>query len=128
MGRHCTIAWGVPDVTVESLLARASEGIQAGRSFGPVIECGDCVVIPVAFTAGGGGGGDGPAEGGASTGGGFGMASFPLGVYVVKDGEARWVPALDATRVALGALALVRAVVRARARRRSARGAGRSAA
>jgi uncharacterized spore protein YtfJ len=111
-------------MSVESLLAKANAGIHAGRSFGPVIEAEGCTVIPVAFTAGGGGGGDAPTEGGTSSGGGFGGASWPLGVYVIKDGQARWVPALDATRVALGALALVRAVVRARARRRAERSHG----
>jgi uncharacterized spore protein YtfJ len=107
-------------MSVESLLAKASEGIHAGRSFGPPVEAEGCTVIPVAFAAGGGGGGDAPAEGGPSSGGGFGTVSWPLGVYVVKDGQAKWVPAVDATRVALGVLALVRAAVRARGRRKHA--------
>jgi uncharacterized spore protein YtfJ len=105
------------------LLAKANEGMQAGRSFGPVIEAEGCTVIPVAFTAGGGGGGDAPTEGGTSSGGGFGGASWPLGVYVIKDGQARWVPAVDATRVVLGAFALARALMRTRARRREGRSA-----
>jgi uncharacterized spore protein YtfJ len=104
-------------MSVESLLAKAGEGIHAGRSFGPVVEADGCLILPVALAAGGGGGGEGPTEGGQGSGGGFGTVSWPLGVYVIKDGEARWVPALDATRVALGVLALVRAVVRARRRR-----------
>jgi len=106
-------------MSVESLLAKASEGMHAGRSFGPVIEGDGCLIVPVAFTAGGGGGGEGTNEVGPGSGGGFGSISWPLGVYVVKDGRARWVPALDATRVALGALALVRVIVRLRARRAS---------
>ena len=104
-------------MSFESLLAKAGEGINAGRSFGPVVEADGCLILPVALTAGGGGGGDSPTDGGQSAGGGFGTVSWPLGVYVIKDGQARWVPALDATRVALGVLALVRAVVRARKRR-----------
>jgi uncharacterized spore protein YtfJ len=122
MGRHATPPLGVA-MSVESLLAKASEGIHAGRAFGPPVEAEGCTVIPVAFAAGGGGGGDGPAEGGSSAGGGggFGTVSWPLGVYVIKDGHAKWVPALDATRVALGVLALVRAALRARSRRKQAR-------
>ncbi|MGH9276394.1 MAG: hypothetical protein ACRDZU_17250 [Acidimicrobiales bacterium] len=104
-------------MTVESLLAKASEGMHAGRSFGPVIDGDGCLIVPVALAVGGGGGGEGPSEGGTGSGGGFGTVSWPLGVYVVKDGRARWVPALDATRLALGALALVRAIIRLRARR-----------
>ena len=45
---------------------------------------------------------------------------WPLGVYVVKGGNVRWVPALDTTRVALGGLALIRAVVKLRGRRKKA--------
>jgi hypothetical protein len=106
-------------MSVESLLAKANDGMTAGRAFGPVMEADGCLIIPVAFTAGGGGGGDAPAPGtdGSAVGGGFGGVSWPLGVYVVKDGTARWVPAVDVTRVALGVLALVRAGMRLRARR-----------
>jgi uncharacterized spore protein YtfJ len=115
-----TDARGEMDMTVDALLAKASEGIHAGRSFGPPVEAEGCTMIPVAFVAGGGGGGDAPAEAGPSSGGGFGTVSWPLGVYVIKDGHAKWVPALDATRVALGVLALARAAVRARRRRQRA--------
>lgn len=119
MSDQATAPLGVA-MSVESLLAKASEGIHAGRAFGPPVEADGCTVIPVAFAAGGGGGGDAPAEAGAGSGGGFGTVSWPLGVYVIKDGQAKWVPAVDATRVALGVLALVRAAVRARRKRHSA--------
>jgi len=114
-------------MTVEALLAKASESFNAGRAFGPIIERDDCLIIPVAFVAGGGGGGDAleSTEGTAgATGGGFGGFTWPLGAYVVKDGRVRWMPAVDATLVALGALLVVRTVLRtrARARRRAARG------
>ena len=104
-------------MTVDALIAKANEGIHAGRAFGPVMQGDGCLIIPVAVTGGGGGGGDAPNGAGTAVGGGFGTVSWPLGVYVVKDGTAKWVPAIDATRVALGAIALVRAVVRLRARR-----------
>src|SRR6476620_10012137 len=106
-------------MSVESLLSKASDGMHAGRAFGPAMEADDCLILPVAFTAGGGGGGDAPApdNGGTAVGGGFGGVSWPLGIYVVKDGTARWVPAVDVTRVALGVLALLRTSLRLRARR-----------
>src|SRR5262245_47096165 len=106
-------------MSVESLLAKANEGFHAGRAFGPVMEAEGCLIIPVAFRAGGGGGGGAPAPGteGVAAGGGFGGVTWPLGVYVVKDGTARWVPAIDVTRVALGVIGLVRAGMRLRARR-----------
>ena len=49
-------------MTVEALLAKATDGFNAGRAFGPVIERDDCLIIPVAFVAGGGGGGDALGE------------------------------------------------------------------
>jgi uncharacterized spore protein YtfJ len=114
-------------MTVEALLAKASEGFNAGRAFGPIIERDDCLIIPVAFVMGGGGGGDAleSTEGTAgATGGGFGGVTWPIGAYVVKDGQVRWMPAVDATLVALGALLVVRTVlkVRARSRARALRG------
>jgi uncharacterized spore protein YtfJ len=106
---------------VETVLAKASEGVSAGRSFGPVIERDGCLLVPVTIVVGGGGVGSGesPGQEGSGSGGGFGTISWPMGVYVVKDGNARWVPAVDATRLILGGLALVRGIVRARNRRRS---------
>ena len=104
-------------MSVETLLAKANEGIHAGRSFGPVIEGDGCLLVPVAFTVGGGGGGDAEGESGPSSGGGFGMVSYPLGVYVVRDGTARWVPSFDVTLLTMAALGVVRAILRIRKRR-----------
>lgn len=107
-------------MNVETLLAKVQDGANAGRSFGPVIEGDGCLIIPVAVHAGGGGGGGSEGQGVESgSGGGFGSVSWPIGVYVVRDGTARWVPALDATRLALGTIALVRTLLRLRARRRA---------
>src|SRR3954466_14790352 len=108
-------------VTFDSLLAKVGESFHAKRAFGPVIEADGCQIIPVALCAGGGGGGEGTSgdepSPGDGFGGGFGGVSWPLGVYVVKDGTAKWVPAIDATRIALGVLAAVRVALRLRARR-----------
>lgn len=107
----------------DALLSKAMEHVSAGRSFGPVIERDDCTVIPAAYvmSAGGGGGGEGPDPlGGTGSGAGAGhwSVSWPVGAYVVRDGEVRWVPAIDATRIALGAFVLAKVIVRLRASRR----------
>jgi uncharacterized spore protein YtfJ len=112
---------------VDALVARAQESLTAGRSYGPVVERDGTTVIPTAFVIGGGGGGDGESPEGASNpgkggGGGFFSVSWPLGAYVVKDGDARWVPAIDATRIAIAAFALVRLGMKLRASKRSAPG------
>jgi uncharacterized spore protein YtfJ len=108
-------------MTIDELLAKATAGLNAGRAFGPVIERDGCVVIPVAFVAGGGGGGDaleGPEGTAGATGGGVGGVTWPIGAYVIKDGNVRWVPAVDVTVIALGGLLVARSILKIRARRR----------
>jgi uncharacterized spore protein YtfJ len=104
---------------VEALFAKVNESISSGRSFGPPIESDGLVIVPVSVVVGGGGGGsgEGPTDQATGSGGGFGTISWPMGVYVVKDDQVRWVPAVDATRLVLGGLAVLRAIVRARHRR-----------
>jgi uncharacterized spore protein YtfJ len=126
-------------VDLEKLMAKASDALSVGRAFGAPIERDGVLVIPVAWVAGGGGGGgadagagvedQAPADesprlrlqsgGGGGGGGGFGGVTWPLGVYVVKNGDVRWVPAVDATRIALTAIALLRTMVKIRAIRRA---------
>lgn len=103
------------------------------RVFGSPITQDGLTVIPVARISGGGGGGAGnsPAEeSGESvaggTGGGVGLMAKPLGVFVVKDGEARWRPAVDVNKIILGgqivvvvALLTIRTIVKARSRTRA---------
>ena len=64
------------------------------------------MVIPVAKVMGGagGGGGEGNKEGESGTGfgTGFGLQARPVGVYMVRDGEVVWKPAIDVTRLAKG--------------------------
>jgi hypothetical protein len=52
------------------------------------------------------------------------VSSRPVGAFVIKDGDVRWVPAIDVNRailmaqvVAIAALLTVRVIVKARARR-----------
>ena len=107
---------------VETLLSKATDSLTVGRAFGPPIERDGTVIIPVAWVVGGGGGGSGTAEGNEShqngSGAGFGSFTWPLGVYVVKEGNARWVPVIDATLVGLSVIFLLRAIVRLRVIRR----------
>ncbi|MDX3111759.1 sporulation protein, partial [Nonomuraea angiospora] len=63
-------------------------------------------------------------EGGGS-GGGFGFSATPAGVYVLKDGEVSWRPAVDVNRIVLGgqivlivAALTVRSILKKRRRRR----------
>jgi hypothetical protein len=56
-------------------------------------------VLPVATVGGGGGGGQ---KNGADAGVGFGLGVQPAGVFVIRDGDAKWRPALNLNRVILG--------------------------
>ncbi len=112
---------------VDAVLAKLSDRVSAGRAFGPVIERDDCLVIPAAyvFEAGGGGLGAGPPAGPSSgSGGGAGnfSLSWPIGAYVVRGGEATWVPAFDATRVAVAVIVVTKLALKLRAARH--RGSG----
>ena len=51
------------------------------------------------------------------SGGGFGGVVMPIGVYVVKDDQVRWVPALNMTFIAMAALGLLRVLVRSSSKR-----------
>jgi hypothetical protein len=106
---------------LEKLLGKVSDG-NGARSFGPVIERGDVLIIPVSFVAGGGGAGTAEPEPNSSeksssseprgSGGGFGGLIWPLGVYVLKDGRVRWSPAFDPMLVVFAALTMLRLAVR----------------
>jgi len=47
---------------------------------------------------------------------------LPAGTYVVKDGQVRWVPAVDVTIVVLASVSLVRVLARTWTRSRRRRG------
>jgi uncharacterized spore protein YtfJ len=108
-----------------ALMARLGDSLTAGRVFGEPIERDGCTVIPVAFLAGGAGGGteaareavgDRPARG-PGEGTGAGMVCWPIGAYVIKNGDARFVPSFDVAQlIVLGSYAVTR-VMRMRQRR-----------
>lgn len=79
------------------LLNGARDAVSVRRVFGDPIEHDGVVVVPVARVAGGGGGGGDSEDNG---GGGFGLTARPAGVYVIKNGQVSWRPAIDPVRVA----------------------------
>lgn len=81
------------------VLSGAQDALSVRRVFGDPIRTDGVVLIPVAKVSGGGGGG---ARTGEEGGVGYGMSARPAGVYVVRDQDARWRPALDLNRVILG--------------------------
>jgi uncharacterized spore protein YtfJ len=110
-------------VNVQEILSSATQSPHVKRVFGEPIERNGIVVVPVATVAGGAGGGRGTEAGGSQegSGAGFGVIARPAGVYVIKDGDASWRPALDLNRVILGgqvvavvALLVVRSLLRRR--------------
>jgi uncharacterized spore protein YtfJ len=111
---------------VKETLEKAEEVMTVRRVFGePYVKDG-VTVIPAAKVQGGAGGGtgEGPEGQGSGTGSGFGLNAKPLGVYVIKDGDAMWRPAVDVNRVIMGgqlvavaALLLIRTLVKSRAKR-----------
>lgn len=83
----------------QQILIGAQEALSVRRVFGDPVQVDGITVVPAAkIGGGGGGGGKGADEGGA----GFGLAARPAGVYVIRDGDARWRPAIDVNRIVLG--------------------------
>ncbi|HUZ41768.1 MAG TPA: hypothetical protein VMU68_10320 [Acidimicrobiales bacterium] len=124
---------------VQELLGKVAQHLSVSRAFGTPYEKGGSLVIPVAFVAGGGGGGEGPVGPvtpdshdvadsdvdnstmnvqSTGSGGGFGEVVMPAGVYVVKDEQVRWVPAVNANLVIVVAFLSIRMIARARRRAR----------
>lgn len=120
---------------VQELLGKVGQNLSVSRAFGTAYEKDGSLVIPVAFVAGGGGGGEGTSGSltadasddvesedddtsseseSSGSGGGFGGVVMPAGVYVVKDEQVRWVPAVNANLVIIVAFLTLRMIARAR--------------
>jgi uncharacterized spore protein YtfJ len=84
----------MPDVN--ELLGGAQDAITVKRVFGDRIETEGVTVIPAAKVGGGGGGGGDNENNG---GGGFGLGAKPVGAYVIKGDDVKWVPAIDVNRL-----------------------------
>jgi uncharacterized spore protein YtfJ len=109
---------------LREIVGYAADAAQVRRVFGEPIERDGVVVVPVAAIRGGagGGGGKGPEDaGGEGLGGGYGFIARPAGVFVIRDDQVDWRPAIDVTALALGgqlvavvALLVARSVLRRR--------------
>jgi len=103
----------------QTAINQALDAMAIRHVFGEPIDRGDVTYLPAAkVRGGGGGGGDTEGNGGA----GFGVASKPAGVYVIRNGDAVWRPAIDVNRIVLGgqvvaivALLVLRAILTRRA-------------
>lgn len=118
------------EVDAREVVSGARDAMSVQRVVGEPYERDGVTVIPVAHVRGGGGGGDdGIVRDGKdhpAGGGGFGLNARPVGAYVIRDGDARWEPAVDVNRIALGGMLLgfvallsIRSIVRTMVRRRS---------
>ena len=92
--------------TLDEVIRRTIGGMDAKQVFGAPIERDGVLFVPAAKVRGGGG---------------FGLTAKPAGMYVIKDGDAEWRPALDLNRVIIGgqlvaivALLAVRSILRRR--------------
>ena len=123
---------------ISQLVSTAQDAITVRRVYGEPYEKDGATVIPAARVAGGVGGGsgeerpgpEGAAKGQEGEGAGFGVRASPAGAFVVKDGNVRWVPALDPQRalatigVVTVAVVVARSWVRTRAIKAGVLGAG----
>lgn len=108
-------------MNVTEMLSDAREAISVKRVYGEPIERDGLTIVPAADVRGGGGGG---ADAENNGGGGFGLTARPVGVYVVKNGEVAWEPAVDVNRISMMgivagivALLVLRSIVKALASR-----------
>jgi uncharacterized spore protein YtfJ len=122
-GRKEEQTMSTKEIDLLEQIGRAEEAFTVRRVFGEPYEKDGVTVIPAARVQGavGGGGGQAPGGEGGGTGTGFAMNAKPFGVFVMKDGEVTWRPAVDVNRVIFGgqlvaitALLVARSVVKAR--------------
>lgn len=92
---------------LDEILADAGKTLGVRRIYGEPYAKNGVTVIPAARVTGGGGGGGGvedPSAGSPATGSGvgFGMSGGPVGAFVIRGDEVKWVPAIDVNRLMLG--------------------------
>ncbi|HIZ36341.1 MAG TPA: hypothetical protein H9815_11230 [Candidatus Ruania gallistercoris] len=104
-----------PNEQASKPIDAAHDALTVRRVFGESYEADGATVIPVARVVGGAGMGygsgmgrdpksetGGPNAEGTGGGGGFGVCAQPAGVFVIRDGEVTWKPALDLNLAILG--------------------------
>jgi uncharacterized spore protein YtfJ len=112
-------------MNLQELIAQATKPIDAKMVYGEPVEKDGVVVIPAArVTAGGGGGNGEDKRGQRGEGGGLGLIARPAGAFIIKDGNARWEPAVDINRVfaAVTTILVTAAIVVGRILRAKAKG------
>lgn len=100
---------------VSKMMDGLMQASNVNAAFGEPRQVGDRTVIPVARVGAGGGfglgigqgevGGEGRAPGGTGAGGGGGSMANPVAVVVVTPEDVRVQPVVDATQIALAAMA-----------------------
>jgi uncharacterized spore protein YtfJ len=97
----------------DEVLGRIGQNVSVQRVFGEPIERDGITVVPVAMVAGGGGGGGGTGpDGSDGSGGGFGMWARGIGVYEIRDGGVRFVPAIDVVVLVLAGATTLRLMIK----------------
>jgi uncharacterized spore protein YtfJ len=89
--------------------------VSAGQVFAEPIERDGTTLVGAARVYGGGGG---ELLTGDSSAGGVGLSAAPVGAYVIRDGQVRWIPAVDVNRVLVIVVLVLVVVMVRRARRR----------
>lgn len=96
---------------LDALLQGHRDAINVRRVYGDPVEREGITVVPAALVIGGtGGGGDSDGDGG----GGLGLIARPVGAWEIRDGEVRWRPVVDLSRVLLVLAALGLSALRRR--------------
>ncbi|MGK8557463.1 spore germination protein GerW family protein [Nocardia gipuzkoensis] len=109
---------------VEDVLASAKDAMTVRRVYAEPVERDGATLIAVAAVSGGGGGGGGTdKDGQEGSGVGFGLGAKPVGVYVLRDGQVSWQPAIDVNRLitVVGVVAITALLVGARIAKWNAR-------
>ncbi|OXM51177.1 hypothetical protein [Amycolatopsis alba] len=99
---------------LEKVVGAMRDNLTVRRVYGEPVEKDGVVVIPAASVIGGGGGGHGTEQAKEGEGGGFVLAARPVGAYVLKGGDVRWVPAMDLTFLGLVFAVMVATIHKAR--------------
>ncbi|MCP2327516.1 putative spore protein YtfJ [Hamadaea flava] len=106
------------DAPVLEKVREVIDHAKADQVFGAPISENGVTILPAAKMrgGGGGGGGTGPEDQGKGSGGGVGVSAKALGVFVVREGQVSWRPAVDVTKIVLGGqVVLITALLVARA-------------
>jgi len=86
----------------QEMLTQARDAVTVKKVFGEPYQHNGITIIPAAKITGGAGGGGG--TGGNQErgfGGGYGVMSSPVGTYVIKGDQVKWIPAVDVNRAML---------------------------